>query len=74
MLGLVVRLLSLGYYMSGYINGMCFSVCETDMIFLVYTCRARLSSCQHLIIIALESHSHIPNQRRRQRRQRFLML
>jgi hypothetical protein len=67
MLGLVVRLLLFGYYMSGYINGMCCSVCQIDLIIFAHTCRARLSSCQHLIIIALESHSHIQSQLRRQR-------
>jgi len=74
LLGLVVRLLLLGYYMSGYINGMCYSACQIDLIIFVHTCRALLSSCQHPIIIVLESHSHIPSQLRRQRRQRFLVL
>jgi hypothetical protein len=59
MLGLVVRLLLLGYYISGYINGMCYSVCETDLIIFFHTCHARLSSCQQIIIIALESPNHI---------------
>jgi len=50
MLCLVVRLLLLGYYMSGYINGICYSVCQIDLIIFVHTCRARLRSCQHFII------------------------
>jgi hypothetical protein len=45
---------------------MWYSVCEIDLIILFHTCRARLSSYTHLIMIAVKSHSHLPSQLRRQ--------